>query len=305
MAPISEQLRLLADDTRLRILHLLAEEPLTVAELQDLLELSQSSVSGHLAKLKRAGFIHDLAEGSSHRYRLRSDMPEACARAWKAIGDVTRDEATIDNDRERLGQLRSQRGKTWVERVAGSLHREYAPGRTWESIFHAMLPFTELGRCADVGAGDGSMIDVLAPRCSELICVDPSPAMVTAGEGRIAELGFKNVRYLTESGEDLSLPEASCDSVLFLQSLQYMGDPEQAIRSAVRALAPGGRLSIVTLARHSFVEAERYGHRHRGFTAEQIGAWTTELSNPRHYALPPEGRAPRFQTLVFTGAKPK
>ena len=44
MADLGELLRLLADDTRLRILHLLEAEPLTVAELQDVLEVGQGGV---------------------------------------------------------------------------------------------------------------------------------------------------------------------------------------------------------------------------------------------------------------------
>jgi DNA-binding transcriptional ArsR family regulator len=77
MPAVSDLLRLLADDTRLRILHLLTVEPLTVAELQEVLDLGQSSISGHLAKLKSAGLIHDVAEGSARRYRLREDHDPA------------------------------------------------------------------------------------------------------------------------------------------------------------------------------------------------------------------------------------
>ena len=78
---IGDHLRLLADETRLRVLHLLTEEPLTVAELQDVLELGQSSISGHLAKLKQAGLTHDVPEGSARRYRLRDDPKLSKAKA--------------------------------------------------------------------------------------------------------------------------------------------------------------------------------------------------------------------------------
>ena len=48
-------LRLLADETRLRLLVLLEEEELSVAELQEILGMGQSRISTHLAQLKRAG----------------------------------------------------------------------------------------------------------------------------------------------------------------------------------------------------------------------------------------------------------
>ncbi|MBA3685214.1 MAG: winged helix-turn-helix transcriptional regulator, partial [Planctomycetes bacterium] len=150
MDNLGDHLRLFADDTRLRILHLLATEPLTVAELQDVLELSQSSISGHLAKLKHAGLIHDLAEGSARRYRMREDTPERLAAAWKAVRELSLTDPRHAADRHRLDEVRDG-GDSWVERMAGSLHRAYAPGRTWESLCHGMVQFARFGRAVDVG----------------------------------------------------------------------------------------------------------------------------------------------------------
>src|SRR5688572_13930556 len=155
--PIGDHLRLLADETRLRVLHLLAEEPLTVAELQDVLELGQSSISGHLAKLKQAGLTHDVPEGSARRYRLRDDLDGVLKAAWIAVRSLSESEPQFAADRKRLASLRERRGSSWVERVAGSLHREYAPGRTWESLCHGLVRLADFGRCVDVGAGDGAM----------------------------------------------------------------------------------------------------------------------------------------------------
>src|SRR6266481_1175424 len=54
MASTINFLRLLADPTRLRLLLLLEEEELSVAELQEILGMGQSRISSHLAQLKRA-----------------------------------------------------------------------------------------------------------------------------------------------------------------------------------------------------------------------------------------------------------
>ncbi len=296
-------LRLLGDDTRLRVLHLLEVEPLTVAELQDVLDLGQSSISGHLAKLKQGGLIHDLAEGSARRYRLREDADARLRSAWLAIRELSTNEAQFADDRQRLLTVQSARGASWVDRVAGSLHREYAPGRTWDSICHAVLAFAHFGRCVDVGAGDGAMAGLLAPRATTLTCVDPSAAMVRAGEDHVQRLQLTNVRWLLGSGEKLPLNDNEADNVLFLQSLQYIPDPEAAIAEALRVLAPGGRLLILTLSAHQFAEAERYGHLHRGFTPEHLLRWAKPLTQLHITTLPPETRAPRFQTLLLTGLK--
>jgi SAM-dependent methyltransferase len=300
---IGDHLRLLADETRLRVLHLLASEPLTVAELQEVLDLGQSSISGHLAKLKQAGLIHDLAEGSARRYRLREDLDGVLRAAWQTVRDLSQEEPQFAADAGRLADLRAARGSSWVERMAGTLHREYAPGRTWDSLCHGLLHFADFGRCVDIGAGDGAMVELLAPRTRTLTCVDPSPAMIAAGRERVQTLKLDGVSFVQATGEDLPLKDAGADSVLFLQSLQYVADPAQALSEAARILAPGGRLLVLTLNRHDFTEAEAFGHRHRGFATADLKRWTRALDGHQLYSLPPETRAPRFQTLILTARK--
>ncbi len=303
MADLGEQLRLLADDTRLRILHLLETEPLTVAELQEVLELGQSSISGHLARLKTAGLIHDVAEGSARRYRPRADLAGDLQATWGAVRGLSQDDPRRAADRERARDVLARRGSDWVDRVAGSLHREYAPGRTWDSLCHGLLHFARFGRCVDVGAGDGSLAELLAPRAERLDCIDPSEAMARAGEARSATLGHRHVHWHRARAEALPLADGSADSVLFLQSLQYIDQPGKALAEAVRVLAPGGHLLVLTLARHANAEAERYGHRHQGFTAAELTRWCRGLVEIHIDPLPPELRPPRFQTLSLTARK--
>ena len=60
----------LADETRLRILLLLLDGELCVCELIAALELPQSTVSRHLAYLKRTGWVRDRKQGVWMYYRL-------------------------------------------------------------------------------------------------------------------------------------------------------------------------------------------------------------------------------------------
>jgi ArsR family transcriptional regulator len=303
MADLGDHLRLLADDTRLRILHLLEDEPLTVAELQEVLELGQSSISGHLAKLKTAGLIHDLAEGSARRYRPRADLDGELKASWAAVRQLSQSHPQRLSDRERARGVLARRGSDWVDRVAGSLHREYAPGRTWDSLCHGLLSFARFGRCVDVGAGDGSLVELIAPQAQSLDCIDPSAAMISAGEARTASLGYRNVHWHRASAEELPVPDGLSDSVLFLQSLQYIDHPAKALAEAARILAPGGRLLVLTLLKHDHAEAERYGHRHRGFSLAELGKWCKGLSSVHTTLLPAELRPPRFQTILLTAQK--
>src|SRR6201982_1603023 len=65
-------LRLLADPTRLRLLLLLQQEELSVAELQEILAMGQSTISTHLAQLKQAGIVEDRRTGKNILYRLKA-----------------------------------------------------------------------------------------------------------------------------------------------------------------------------------------------------------------------------------------
>ena len=72
MASIVKSLRVLGDTNRLRMLLLLAREELSVAELQEILGMGQSTISTHLAQLKHAGLVEDRRAGKNIWYRSKS-----------------------------------------------------------------------------------------------------------------------------------------------------------------------------------------------------------------------------------------
>ncbi len=73
-------LRLLADPTRLRLLLLLDQEELSVAELQEILGMGQSRISSHLAQLKRAGVVEDRRAGKNVYYGAKKNPGKNGAR---------------------------------------------------------------------------------------------------------------------------------------------------------------------------------------------------------------------------------
>ena len=286
------------------MLHLLEREPLTVAELTAVLDIGQSSISGHLAKLKQAGLVHDVAEGSAHRYRLRDDVPDILRQAWLAARQLSSGDPAVATDLRSLEQHRAASGNDWVARVAGCLHREYAPGRTWDSLAHAFAAAGRFGRCCDIGAGDGALAGLLSSASTTLTCIDPSPAMIAAGRARCTESALNNVTWVEAAGEKLPLKDASQDTVLLLQSLQYVERPPDVLLECGRVLAPRGRLLVLTLTEHTHDEAARYGHRHRGFRDAELRAWLKPwCSKPQLVHLPPEARAPRFQSILLSADK--
>ncbi len=75
---VARTLRGLANEQRLQILCLLSENrEMPVSELMNYVDLSQSALSQHLAKLKAEGFVSSRKEGLSVIYRVeRQDILE-------------------------------------------------------------------------------------------------------------------------------------------------------------------------------------------------------------------------------------
>ena len=67
-------LKALADETRLRILQLLADGELCVCELMAALDLPQSTVSRHLSYLKNSGWLQDRRQGVWMYYRIDEEI---------------------------------------------------------------------------------------------------------------------------------------------------------------------------------------------------------------------------------------
>src|SRR3982750_2532453 len=70
----------LADPTRLRLLRLLERQELGVAELCDVLQMPQSTVSRHLKVLADQRWVRSRKEGTNHLYRTILDELEPAAR---------------------------------------------------------------------------------------------------------------------------------------------------------------------------------------------------------------------------------
>ena len=160
-----------------------------------------------------------------------------------------------------------------------------------------------LGDCCDIGAGDGALLELLLPRCTSLTAVEPAAAMRAAAEKRLSRLPSASLSIIDGRGESVPLPDAAFDTVLFLQSMQFIQQPAQAIAEAKRLLRPGGRLLIATLNRHDFTDADRYGHLHRGFSEAQLRHWLDDWPDVHCSLLPAEHRAPHFQPLIATATR--
>lgn len=82
---VLQRFQAVAEETRFRIVRLLAGGELCVCELQDELGAAQSRLSFHLRRLKEAGVVTDRREGRWVYYAL---VPEALEEMGAFLSDV-------------------------------------------------------------------------------------------------------------------------------------------------------------------------------------------------------------------------
>lgn len=296
-------MRTLADASRIRLLRLLVDEELTVAELAAITRLKQPRVSTHLAKLKDAALVIDRRAGVAAYYRCPLDeLADPVRRLWATLVDSVND-AVLAEDLLRRRQILAARARaaSWPDSVAGDMERHYSPGRTWETLMRASVQLLELGDVLDVASGDGALAELLAPRVRTLTCVDLSERVVAAARQRLARQG--NVRLLTGDMHALPLDDAAFDLVLLLQALPYSDDPARVFAEARRVLRPGGRVLVTALDAHEHRSTVApFGHRNQGYGRDQLYALGREagFAEIDICAGGREARPPHFAVWVAT-----
>jgi ArsR family transcriptional regulator len=158
----------------------------------------------------------------------------------------------------------------------------------------------------DLGAGEGTLSQLLAKGALKVIAIDNSPKMVEFGSKLARKHGFKNLEYRLGDLENPPIAKNSVDLAILSQALHHAIKPERAINSAYRILKRGGRVVVLDLLSHQFEKArELYADRWLGFSEVQLhdllekaGFQEIEVN-----VVSREKQSPHFQTLFATGIK--
>jgi ArsR family transcriptional regulator len=298
-----------ADATRLRLLRLLEKSELGVAELMELLQLPQSTVSRHLKVLADQGLVKSRAEGANRLYRMPPIDDAAARRLWLLAKEQTEGWATARQDRLRLLRLRERQKPSTLRFFAGAAGRwDQLRGELYGEAFSQDALVSLLPRhwiVADLGCGSGKTAAALAPYVRRVIGVDQSAAMLKAARRRTADLS--NVELKRGSLESLPLKDDSVDGVLLLLALTYVAEPLPVLQEAARVLRPGGSAVVVDLLRHDREEFRRQmGQRRLGFEPEELTQMMGEagLAAPVVRPLAPEPQAKGPALLLASASRP-
>jgi ArsR family transcriptional regulator len=273
--------------------------------LQELLGMGQSRISTQLSQLKAGGLVRDERSGKHNFYR--SEMAPALSGlakdAAKELPEVAKDAAALRH----LQRKRRDKTRAYFDELAGRFGKDYVPGRSWKGLAEALLKVSSHGVVADLGAGEGTLAQMLARQAERVIAVDLSPKMVEFGRELALKHELPNLEYRLGDIEEPPLDDASVDLAFLSQALHHAGSPQNALLQAFRIVKPGGRLVVLDLLQHSFEEArELYADVWLGFGEGELAAMLEKagFTGIETAVVDREPEPPHFQTLLAVARKP-
>lgn len=305
MASTLKSLKLLSDATRLRILMLLAQESLSVAELQEILGMGQSRISTQLSQMKSGGLVTDERSGKNNIYSFcaESDLMKVARLAAAEVPEIAADQAALRH----LVRKRKDKARAYFDELAGRFGKDYVPGRSWKAIAEALIKILNYKTVADLGAGEGTLAQLLAQRAEKVIAIDLSPKMVEFGQQLAVQNGLDNLEFRVGDIESPPIDPSSLDLAILSQALHHAEHPQTAIDAAFSILKPGGRLIVLDLLQHTFEEArEMYADRWLGFSESELAGMLEKagFSEIETVVADRETAPPKFQTLLGIGVRP-
>jgi SAM-dependent methyltransferase len=308
---IVDQLLVLSDPIRMRMLALLDGNELTVSELCDVVQLPQSTVSRHLKTLADGDWVNSRRDGTSRFYTLPiDDVDPAAKRLWDLVREQVTSSSTAAQDDRRLKQVLAKR-RTQSEAFFSSAAEQW--DRLREDLFGPTIHLKAIGGLldsdlvvGDLGCGTGVMSEWLSAFCGRIIAVDSSKEMLQAARKNLA--GRKNVQLRHGSLEKLPIENSELDVALMMLVLHHMPEPKRVLEETARALKPGGRLLVMDMMPHDREEyRQAMGHVWLGFSEKQITQWlqTTGFKDVRWRAMPPESKAKGPSLFVATARRSK
>jgi len=309
-ARILDQMAVLGDPVRGRLLLLLEAAPLTVKDLCAVVQFPQPTVSRHLKVLADAGWSVADAEGTSRRHRVVDGAMDPGARAlWLLVRKEISNSIAAQADGRRLNAIlaaRRTRSQEFFRSEAGRWDRvrdELFGDGFFLSALPALLdPGWTIG---DLGCGTGRVAEAIAPFVGRVIAVDGSAAMLRAARRRLSAFGNVDVRQ--GPLEALPIVDGSLDAATLVLVLHHVPEPERVLAEAARALAPGGRLLVVDMLPHDREEYRRtMGHLWLGFAegGAQRLLQSAGLSEIVVTSLPSPARAKGPSLFAARGVKP-
>ena len=279
MDALLQNLKAVAEDTRLRVLALCGQTELSVSELTSILNQSQPRVSRHLKLLVEAGLLDRFREGPWAFYRAsEKDLSNGFAPALLAL--IPFEDPVFEQDRARLEVVREERALRaelfFKENAAewNGICRLHVDDASVERALLELLPDRPDWEHLDIGTGTGRILKIISPKAKRAVGVDLSLEMLAVARSTLAGPNSTNCSVRHGDMQQLPLDDASFDVVTFHLVLHYAERPELVLSEATRQLRPGGKVIVVDFAPHDELHLRtEHAHRWLGFTDNEMHNW--------------------------------
>lgn len=272
--------RAIGEETRLRIMVLLARGELTVTELTRILGQSQPRVSRHVKILADAGLVARYREGAWVFYRISEGAGVVSAVRRSVATLAQSSDLVLARDGERLGQVhraRAELASAYFQENAAQwdlLRKLHLPESDIEQAMRDLIGPNPVDSFVDLGTGTGRMLIVFKDIYAQGIGYDLSREMLAVARARLDEAGVHDAQVRQGDLFSLPLDKASADIVCLHQVLHFLPDPAMAVAHACKLLRSGGRILIADFASHELeFLREEHAHRRLGFSDAQVAAW--------------------------------
>jgi len=265
----------LADETRLRLVHLFLHYELNVNEIVSIMGMGQSRISRHLKILTDSKLLTSRRSGLWIFYSV---VTEGDGHAFiQAIKYVFENNPVFTKDLEAAARVVDERSKATV-RFFDSIAED------WEKLKREIIGDIDLNRLilervpvsdtiVDLGCGTGDLLLSLKKKASRVIGVEKSPRMLEEARRRFAGREADIDLRIGEL-EHLPLREGEADLAVVSMVLHHLPEPVKALQEVYRVLKNGDVFIIMDLLNHEQESMrERYGDRWLGFTEVDMKEW--------------------------------
>lgn len=231
-----EQLKALADVTRLRLLALCCHGECSVSELTRLVGQSQPRVSQQLKKLSDAGLLRRFRDGNRVYYHVLLRATQGLDRR-QILALLPEDEKQFNQDLERLAELR------------GRDRKQVAASPDERAVYRAILDLAAtqpVGDLLDIGCGSGRLLKLLGSTSRRAVGVDIDSTARHRARFELLSAGMPQCTIRHGDMAALPFDDAEFDTAILDDVLVDAEDPVRVFAEAQRVLRPGGRILVLS-----------------------------------------------------------
>ncbi|MFW6178709.1 MAG: ArsR/SmtB family transcription factor [Desulfohalobiaceae bacterium] len=265
----------LADETRIRLYHLLLHYEFSVNEIVQVMEMGQSRISRHLKVLSDSGLLLSRRHGSYVYYQ--GGRSRDLHHLTEFILQWAREQEVFNADLERAQRIfeeRKERTRLFFNSVADHwelLKREILGDFDLSKTVQHWAPSCEVA--VDLGCGTGDDLLQLTSLAQKVIGVDSSLKMLDRTRNRLKG-SRSNIELRLGELEHLPLSDQEADLAVSNMVLRHVAEPMLGLREVKRILRPGGLFILADFDLHEREEVrKKYGGIWLGFGRGQLQDW--------------------------------